>query len=82
MTLFHWVHDSLHSEDHAFFFFKGNQFVKNGYLGFIALEGDDNMILQNTRKDLPNDTPSHSGRLESYSTPMCKLYIFEDCGLL
>jgi hypothetical protein len=56
--------------------------VKNGYLGFIALEGDDNMILQNTRKDLPNDTPSHSGRLESYSTPLCKLYIFEDCGLL
>jgi hypothetical protein len=82
VTMFHWVHDSLHSEDCVFFFYKGNKFVKNGCYGFIALEDDGNMFFQNTVKDLPNDTPSHPGTLELTSTPVCKLYVGEDCGLL
>jgi len=33
--LFNWVHDSLHSDDHVIFFFKDNQFMKNGHHGLL-----------------------------------------------
>jgi len=66
----------------CYFLLQGQSVYEKWTPWFIVFEDDENMILQNSEKDLPIDAPLHTGRLESTSAPLCKPYILQDGGLL